>query len=101
MNYKIVITPVAKQNIEDATAYYKNKISTKVAKSFIDDYKKTFKDIQKSVYFMFFFQHFRGKPMKKFPFIVFYTIDENNKIIFINAVFHTSQDDQKYKDFKP
>lgn len=101
MIYKIVITPVAKQNIEDATAYYKNKVSTKVAKSFIDDYKKTFQDIQKTLYFRCFFHHFRGKPMKKFPFIVFYSIDEIHKIIFIKAVFHTSQDDQKYKGFKP
>lgn len=47
MIYKIVITPVAKQNIEEATAYYKNKVSTKVAKSFIDDYKKRFKTFRK------------------------------------------------------
>lgn len=95
MSYKIVVTPIARQNIEDATAYYKKKVSAKVAKSFIDDYRKTFKEIQKVAYFRFFFQHFQGKPMKKFPFIVFYTIDEINKIIFIKAVFHTSQDDQK------
>lgn len=73
-------------------------ISPKVAKLFIDDYKKTFKDILKTRYFRFFFQEFRGKPMKKFPYIVFYIIDENLKIIFITAVFNTSQDDQKYND---
>lgn len=42
-------------------------ISPKVAKLFIDDYKKTFKDILKTRYFGFFFQEFRGKPMKNFP----------------------------------
>lgn len=100
MSYKIVLTPVAKQNIDDATAYYKNTVSAKVAKLFIDDYKKTFKDILKTRYFRFFFQEFRGKPMKKFPFIIFYTIDENSKIIFIKAVFNTSQDDQKYNEIE-
>jgi toxin ParE1/3/4 len=34
--------------------------------------------------------------MKKFPFIVFYTIDEELKIIIIKAVFHTSQNPIKY-----
>ncbi len=34
--------------------------------------------------------------MKKFPFIVFYTIDEDLKIIVIKAVFHTSQNTDKY-----
>ena len=100
MRYKIVLTPVAKQNIDDATAYYKNKVSAKVAKLFIDDYRKTFKDILKTKYFRFFFRDFRGKPMKKFPYIVFYTIDEELKIIFIKAVFNANQDDQKYNDIK-
>ena len=38
--------------------------------------------------------------MKKFPFIVFYTIDEEQKVIFIKAVFNANQDDQKYTDIK-
>ena len=96
MNYKIVLTPDAIKNIDDAIDYYKTVASVKVAKSFIDDYKTTFKDIQKVKYFQFFFQEFRGKPMKKFPFIVFYTIDEELKIIIIKAVFHTSQNPIKY-----
>lgn len=100
MSYKIVLTPVAKKNIEDATFYYKTKVSAKVARLFIDDYKKTFKDILKVKYFRFFFRDFRGKPMKKFPFIVFYTIDENQKIIFIKAVFNANQDDKKHQDLK-
>jgi plasmid stabilization system protein ParE len=100
MSYKIVLTPDAIENIDDAVAYYKRTVSTKVAKLFIEDYKKTFKDIQQTRYFRFFFQDFRGKPMKKFPYIVFYTIDENSEIITIKAVFNASQDDQKYTDIK-
>lgn|SRR5690606_34238241 len=96
MTYKIVITPVAQKHIEDAIVYYKNKASNKVAGMFIDDYKKTFSDIQKVLYFKFFFENFRGKPMKKFPFIVFYSLDEQLKVIFINAVFNTHQDTNKY-----
>ncbi|MGB6093945.1 MAG: type II toxin-antitoxin system RelE/ParE family toxin [Moheibacter sp.] len=96
MTYEIVITPVAQNHIEDAINYYKNKASNKVAGMFIDDYKKTFRDIQKVLYFKIFFENFRGKPMKKFPFIVFYTLDEQQKIIFIKAVFNTHQDTNKY-----
>lgn len=96
MAYKIIITPNAVENIEQAVNYYKKIVSIKVAKSFIDDYKKTFKDIQKTKYFQFFFQDFRAKPMKKFPYIVFYTIDEDLQIIIIKAVFHTSQHQNKY-----
>ncbi|WP_354359720.1 type II toxin-antitoxin system RelE/ParE family toxin [Pedobacter sp. UYP30] len=42
------------------------------------------------------FENFRGLPMKKFPYIIFYTISEEQKTIIIKAVFHTSQDTEKY-----
>ena len=96
MIYKIVVTPDAIENIENAVNYYKNIASPKVAKLFIDDYRKTFKDIQKTKYFQFFFEDFRCKPMKKFPYVVFYTIDEDIKVIIIKAVFHTSKNPNKY-----
>jgi toxin ParE1/3/4 len=53
-------------------------------------------DIQKTKYFQVFFEDFRGKSMKKFPFIVYYTINEELKIIVIKAVFNTHQDTTKY-----
>ncbi|MET4082604.1 plasmid stabilization system protein ParE [Pedobacter sp. UYP30] len=45
MSYKIVLTPDAVQNLDDAVDYYKNVVSAKVAKLFVEDYKKSFKDI--------------------------------------------------------
>jgi toxin ParE1/3/4 len=96
MSYKIVVTPDAIENIDNAVNYYKNIASPKVAKLFIDDYRKTFNAIQKTKYFQFFFEDFRSKPMKKFPYVVFYTIDEEIKVIIIKAVFHTSQNPNKY-----
>ena len=96
MSYKIIVTPDAVQDIDDAITYYKNKVSYKVSKLFLKDYLKTIIDIQKTKYFKVFFENFRGKPMKKFPFIIFYTIEENHKIIIIKAIFHTSQNIDKY-----
>lgn len=98
MSYKILISPVAQKHIEEAVFYYKNKVSDKVATMFIDDYKKTFNDIRNVLYFKFFFKNFRGKALKKFPYIVFYSLDEQQKAIIINAVFHTSQNTDKYTD---
>ena len=51
MVYKIIVTPDAIQNIDDAVYFYKKEVSDKVAKSFIDQYKRTFKDIVKTPYF--------------------------------------------------
>ncbi|MHC5310551.1 type II toxin-antitoxin system RelE/ParE family toxin [Myroides sp. LJL116] len=96
MSYKIVITPVAQEHIEEAIDYYKKNVSTKVAITFIKDYRDTFTAIQKVLYFKFFFENVRGKPLNKFPFIVFYSLDEDYKTIIIKAVFNTFQDTEKY-----
>lgn len=94
------MTPDAEKNLDDAVFYYKNFVSRKVAQLFLADYRKTYRDILKTKYFRFFFQNFRGKPMKKFPYIIFYTIDEDLKIIVIKAIFNTNQDSEKYDDIK-
>ena len=48
MDYKIVITPDAFTDIENAINYYKLNASKRVATLFINDYKKAFKDILKT-----------------------------------------------------
>src|SRR5690606_11260302 len=96
MSYKIVVTPNAVQQIDDAVDYYKNKVSVRSARLFIEYYKKTFQVIQTTRYFKLFFDEFRGKPMRKFPFIIFYTINEPEKVIIIKAFFHTAQHPHKY-----
>lgn len=53
MSYKIVVTPDAIENIENAVNYYKKEVSTPVAKLFIEDFKETFKDIKKQNTFSF------------------------------------------------
>ena len=77
MSFKIIITPNAVLNIENAIIYYKQNASNKVAKQFIEDYKKTFKDIQKTKYFQVFFEDFRGKSIKN-SHLLFFTLSMKN-----------------------
>jgi hypothetical protein len=43
MNYKIIVSPIASKNIEDAVEYYIHKASKKVASDFLKEYKKPIK----------------------------------------------------------
>jgi toxin ParE1/3/4 len=96
MIYKIIVTPDVISEIDATIKYYKSRASLKIARDFINDYRKTFKDIQRTKYFKVYFQDFRVVPMKKFPYILFYTIDDRSKIITIKGIFHTSQNPDKY-----
>ena len=40
MIYKIIVSPIARKNIEDALEYYIEKVSKKVVSNFLKDYRK-------------------------------------------------------------
>lgn len=91
MAYKVVISTIAKSNIRDALVYYKNVVSLKVAQNFVKDYENTLLKITQNPFFQLYYKDFRGLVLKKFPYIIFYQVDEPNKIIIIKAVFNTHQ----------
>lgn len=91
MNYKIIVSPIASQNIEDAVEYYIYKASKKVALDFLKAYKKTYKSLQINPFYQFHDNNYRFLPFDKFPYIAFFIVDEPSKTVFLNAVYHTSQ----------
>jgi|SRR5690606_14343295 len=95
MAYKVVVTPGARKQIEEAVTYYMEHASKKVALSFLPQ-KKSVSEILKIRYFQIFYLNFGGRMMEKFPYMVFYTIDEDWHVIIIKTVFHTSQHPGKY-----
>lgn len=96
MNYKIIVSPIASQNIEDALEYYIDKASKKVALDFLKEYRKTYKALQTNPFYQFHDNNYRFLPFDKFPYIAFFIVDEPSETVFLNAVFHTSQNPNKY-----
>lgn len=96
MNYKIIVSPIASKNIEEALEYYISKASKKVALDFLKDYRKTYKALQTNPFYQFHDNNYRFLPFDKFPYIAFFIVDEPSQTVFLNAVFHTSQNPNKY-----
>jgi len=96
MNYKIIVSPIASKNIEDAVVYYIEKATKKVALEFLKDYRKTYKALQTNPFYQLHDNNYRFLPFNKFPYIAFFILDEPSKTVFLNAVFHTSQGPDKY-----
>jgi toxin ParE1/3/4 len=46
MNYKVIVSPIALKNIEEAVEYYILKATKKVALDFLNDYKSTYKALR-------------------------------------------------------
>ncbi|TAF82961.1 MAG: type II toxin-antitoxin system RelE/ParE family toxin [Sphingobacteriales bacterium] len=96
MSYKLIVSPIAAKNIENAVEYYISKAGKKIASQFLNDFQKTYNALKINPFYQFHDNNYRFLPFSKFPYIVFFIIDEKNKTVFINAVFHTSQDSSKY-----
>ncbi|MFP3592291.1 type II toxin-antitoxin system RelE/ParE family toxin [Chryseobacterium sp. SIMBA_038] len=95
MDFSFKFLPIAEENIEEATDYYAN-ISLKVLKNFNKQLDLSISRIVSSPYFQKRFKNVRALPVKKFPYIIFYEINEEEKIIYILSVFCTHQNPEKY-----
>ncbi|MCS3531958.1 type II toxin-antitoxin system RelE/ParE family toxin [Chryseobacterium sp. JUb7] len=96
MVFKIIISAEAKIDIEHSYLYYLTKVNTKTANNFFKDFNSCVNTISKNPYFKIWFEDFHAKPMKKYPFLIFYNINKEKKIVVIARVFHTSQNPKKY-----
>lgn len=96
MAFKVKVSSFAKDNIRNAIHFYSNEASKNIARKFIEDYIQTVQSIQLSPYFKIYYKDFRGLPLKKFPFIIFYQLDIENSQILIKAIFNTNQNPNKY-----
>ena len=95
MDFSFKFLPIAEENIEDATDYYAT-ISLKVLKNFNKQLDLSISRIVTNPYFQKRFKNVRALPIKKFPNIIFYEVNEDEKMIYILSVFCTHQNPEKY-----
>lgn len=98
MVYKVIVSPIASKNIEDAVKYYIKEATKKVASDFLNDFKNTYKALQTNPFYRFHDNNYRFLPFDKFPYVAFFIVDEPSKTVFLNAIFHTSQNPAKYPE---
>lgn len=98
MAFSTLIADEAKSDLERSFLFYNDNASKKVATNFINDFRKSVKVISKNPFFRIWYDEFRAKPMEKYPFLIFFIVDEVKKTIIISRVFHTSQNPEKYPD---
>jgi toxin ParE1/3/4 len=92
MSYSILVTPTATNDIAVAIEYY-NALSTDLGYRFAD---------LVAIYFDRIailpsaspvrYKNVRGKPMKRFPYLITFTVDEDNHSVSILRVFNTYQE---------
>ncbi len=96
MAYKTITSPDTEKDIEKAILWYKD-IKIGLARSFIDELGYTRKHIQLNPRkFQIRYNNIRIGFLRKFPYGLHYKF-EDDTITFV-AVFHTSEDPQKWEN---
>ncbi len=95
MNYNIVIEPRALFDIQDAIDYYDSK-KIRLGEYFLETINEHIEILEKNPIFQFRYKDYQALPIKKFPFLILFYVDEKSKTVYIMSVFNTNQDTKKY-----
>ena len=75
MVFKIILDNRAFNDIDDAVDYY-HKLSPPLTKRFVSDIRRAMKALTKNPFFQIRYKDYRCLPLKNFPFMIHYTVDE-------------------------
>lgn len=95
--YKIIILPLAMQDIKEAAQWY-NKQQKGLGKRFTGEIKEKVDFIKNNPDATNIrYNNVRTAVLNSFPFIMHYHINQPENLILVTAVFHTSRDPEIWK----
>ena len=94
-NYKIRFSDIADQEIDQAVEYHGGN-SENGEYNFKAQLNQALDTLELNPFFQFRYKNIRALPFKSLPYLVFFEVDEVDKIVYIYSVFNTHQDPQKY-----
>ena len=87
MAYKIIVSPRAQKEIENAIDYYAL-YSFSAPKSFISMLSDSYNTLEANPFFNIQYKNIRALKIRKFPYSLYYTVNETQNIVRILACFH-------------
>ncbi|MCH6198638.1 type II toxin-antitoxin system RelE/ParE family toxin [Aquiflexum sp. LQ15W] len=90
MGFEVVIEPPALQDIQEAIDYYDSQ-STGLGFEFEEELDHFFEVLENTQFFQVRYDETRCLPLKRFPYMIHYSVDEKNKLVIIRAIFNTSR----------
>lgn len=99
MAFSVVIDPRAIQDIQQAIDYYEDQ-QPGLGKKFEAVLNKHLLTLEKNPFFRIRYDSVHCLPVKKFPYMLHFSIDEDQQVVTLRAVFHTAIDPKKWKKRK-
>lgn len=95
-SFKIKLNPSAKEDIQESIKWYNSKVPG-LGKNFHQEIKNAFEAIRLTKFYQVRYDEVRCLPIKKYPYMIHFSVDEANLQIIIRAVFNTHRDPKIWK----
>ncbi|MFP4096393.1 MAG: type II toxin-antitoxin system RelE/ParE family toxin [Cyclobacteriaceae bacterium] len=99
MAFKIKVEPEALDDIQQSIDWYNEK-QAGLGRKFLAEVKSCFKSLKVNPFFQVRYDEVRCLPLKKFPFMIHFTVHEADKVVVIRAVFNTYLYPDKWENRK-
>ncbi|MBI2258570.1 MAG: hypothetical protein HYU67_06680 [Flavobacteriia bacterium] len=95
MKFTLELDSRAIQDIQEAIDYYDEQLIGLGEKfeSYLNKYIKT---LAKNPFYQIRYDNIRCLPMKKYPFMIHFTVDEQINTVYIHSIINTSRDPKGY-----
>ena len=90
MEFKLTLEPLVKLDIQQEINYYNSK-QKGLGKRFHSEVKRAFVAIKKNPFYQIRYDNIHCLPVKSFPAMVHFTINEQTKTIIIRAIINTNK----------
>lgn len=94
MGYKIIVSPRAQKEIENAIDYYAL-YSADAPRNFITILKDTYGTLSTTPFFKVQYKNIRALKIKKFPYSLYFVINEEQNTVRILSCFHNKRNPNK------
>ena len=98
MAYKITVSPRAQKEIENAIDYYAL-YSVDAPVNFIESLKEAYETLETNPFFRVRYKNIRALKIKRFPYTLYFTVNETQSIVKILACFHNKRSPSKRPKF--
>jgi plasmid stabilization system protein ParE len=87
MAYKIAVSPRAQKEILKAIDYYVER-SEDAPGNFIIQLEKNYATLENNPFFIIRYKNIRSLKLKKFPYSLYFTVNEKTEVVEILSCFH-------------
>ncbi len=90
MNYKLAFHPLVNRDVQEVISYYNSK-KEGLGIDFFNELQREYRTLKINPLFQIRYNDIRCLPLKRFPYMIHYSVDTLTKVVFIEAVYNTAK----------